>query len=212
MPVEPKDSITASHCVKGYTHKDKQGMKNGCLSSNWGAVCSWAGYSSMEKGAWRRTEKQDMDKNGRRETTCVCVSGSNLCFFMSRFKRASSGTNATKSSPCVCRNVVCRKVCLASCQPETEQRQTGPSVFQDKQSTPAHLFFAAWVSLEPSLHLLAREAVQLLSWLILQMEVKAVSVMGLLFLGLSNVWNWDLFFGVHTVADGQWLCYSTSRA
>lgn len=82
MPVEPKDSITASHCMKGYTHKDKQGMKNGCLSSNWGAVCSWAGYSSMEKGAWRRTEKQDVDKNGRRETTCVCVSGSNLCFFL----------------------------------------------------------------------------------------------------------------------------------
>lgn len=69
----PKIQLQPSHCLEGYTQKDEQGMKNGCLSSNGGAACTWAGYSSVEKGIGRRNEKQDLDKNGRRETTCVCL-------------------------------------------------------------------------------------------------------------------------------------------
>lgn len=73
----PKIQFQPSHCMKVYTYKHKQEMKNGCLSSNWGAAFAWTGYGSMEEGVQRRKGKQGMDRNRGRETACACVSGSN---------------------------------------------------------------------------------------------------------------------------------------
>lgn len=79
-------------------------------------------------------------KWGKRNRMCLPLRLQSV-FLMSCFKRVSSGTNATKSSPCVCRNMVLRKVAWHPVS-QAERRQTGPSVFQCKQISPAHLFFS----------------------------------------------------------------------
>lgn len=203
----PKILLQPLHCMKGSAYKHKQGMKNGCLGSNWGAACSWADTVAWKKGVWRRKKKQDADKNGGRETTCVCVSGSNLCFLMSCFKRANSGTNATKSSPCVCRNMVLRKVCLASRQPggaEADWTKRLPGRIDQSCS------FVLPTLCVSSLGLLAKKTLQLLSWVILHVEKPCQGGIPL-FPGFSNLWNLGHFFTIHTVPDGQQLCYYKSR-
>jgi len=88
----------------------------------------------MEKGVWRRKEKQDMDENRGRETACVCVSGSNLCFFLCVALKEWAVELMQPNQVHVCAGAWCSGKC--------ERRQTGPSVLQYKQISPAHLFFS----------------------------------------------------------------------
>lgn len=113
----PKIQLQPLHCMKGYTYKHKQGMKNGCLGSNWGAACSWAETVAWKKECGGERRSRTQTKMGEEKPHVSASQAPIYVFLMSCFKRANSGTNATKSSPCVCRNVVLRKVCLASRQP-----------------------------------------------------------------------------------------------
>lgn len=89
--------------MKGCTDEHRQGKKNSCLSSNGGKIAH-----ILDTVAWKKEcggeRKGSTRAKLRAENPHVSVSQAPVyVFFMSCSKGASSGTNATKSSPCVCR-------------------------------------------------------------------------------------------------------------
>lgn len=97
----PKIQLQLLHCMKGCSDKHKQGKKNGCLSSNGGKIAH-----ELDTVAWKKEYGGKKGKAGHRQNQNPHVSVSQApihVFFMSCSKGASSGTNAAKSSPCVCR-------------------------------------------------------------------------------------------------------------
>lgn len=138
----PKIQLQPSHCMKGYTYKHKQGMKEACLSSNRGAACSWAGYGSMEKRSVEDKGKAEHGEKGRkRNRICLCLRLQSMFLLWVALKEWAVELMQPNQAH-VCAGTWCSGKCAWHPVSRAERRQTGPSIFQYKQISPAHLFFS----------------------------------------------------------------------
>lgn len=139
----PKIQLQFLHCMKDCMDEHKQGKKNGCLSSNGGKITHELDTVAWKKECGGERKSRTRAKSGA-ESPHVSVSQAPIyVFFMSCSKGASSGTNATKSSPCVCR-MWCSGKCAWHPLSQAEPRQTAPSAFQYKHPSSAHLLTLPW--------------------------------------------------------------------
>lgn len=118
--------------------KHKKGKKNGCLSSNESKMAHELDTVAGKKDCGGERKSRTQAKSGA-ESPHVSVSQAPIyVFLMSSSKGASSGTNAAKSSPCVCR-MWCSGKCARHPRSQAEPGQTAPSAFLYQHPSSAHL-------------------------------------------------------------------------
>lgn len=137
----PKIQLQLLHCMKGCMDKHKQRKKNGCLSSNGGKITH-----ELDTVAWKKEhggERKSRTQAGAENPHVSVFQAPIYVFFMSCSKGASSGTNAAKSSPCVCRMWCSGKCAWHPCS-QAEPGQSAPSAFLYKHPSSAHLLTLPW--------------------------------------------------------------------
>lgn len=110
----------------------------------------------------------------------------------------------------VCVGTCCSGKCAWHPASQAEQRQTGPSIFQDQQISPTHLCFPHSVC--PPQASLQRKLCNFCPELYCAWRQKLYQGMIPLFLAFSNLWYFSHLFTVHTALDEHQFCYYTRKA